>query len=121
MWEWATETFIIKQAGFSASVACFSIDGEIIATGGSETGTIKLWRSENGLCFASFDEHEAPISDIAFLPKGNAIISASLDGSLRAFDLVKYRAFRKYNAPENAQLLCLALDNSGELVVAGAR
>lgn len=48
-------------------------------------------------------------------------MSASLDGTLRAFDLVKYRRFRKYDAPEHAQLQCLTLDNSGELVVAGAR
>lgn len=57
VWEWSTESFIIKQTGFNASVVSFSGDGEIIATGGKEEGIIKLWRSENGLCFATFDDH----------------------------------------------------------------
>ncbi len=121
VWEWSTESFIIKQAGFSAGVVAFSKDGAVVATGGRDDGKLKLWNAMNGICFASFEEHEATISGIAFFPKGNALITSSYDGTLKAFDLVRYRCFRTYTTPVHAALQCVSLDASGELVVAGAR
>ena len=56
-----------------------------------------------GACFVTFKEHTAPVSAVAFLPSGHAVLSASLDGTVRAFDLVRYRNFRTFTAPEPCQ------------------
>ena len=48
-------------------------------------------------------------------------LSASLDGSVRAFDLVRYRNFRTLTAPSAAQFISLAVDAAGEVVAAGAQ
>ena len=47
------------------------------------------------------------------------VLSSSLDGSVRAFDLARYRNFRTLTSPRPAQFGCLAADAAGELVAAG--
>jgi len=72
----------------------YSPDGVYLATGGDD-GKVKCWTTKNCLCFTTFTDHEGAITDIKFMPKkGNAIVTCSTDGTVRAFDLVKYKNFR---------------------------
>jgi periodic tryptophan protein 2 len=48
------------------------------------------------------------------------VISSSLDGTVRAYDLVRYQNFRTLTTPTPVQLTSLAVDSSGEMVCAGA-
>lgn len=45
----------------------------------------------SGFCYVTFSEHTAPVTAVTFLPSGAAVLSASLDGSVRAYDLLRYR------------------------------
>ena len=45
---------------------------------------------------------------------------ASLDGTVRAWDLIRYRNFRVFTAPDRIQFNSLAVDHSGEVVCAGS-
>ncbi|KAJ9530419.1 hypothetical protein QJQ45_000793 [Haematococcus lacustris] len=75
---------------------------------------------------------------VSFLPSGHALVSASLDGTVRAFDLVSstlplpppwlgsgssllpgYRNFRTMTSPSPVQFVCVAVDAGGEVVAAG--
>ena len=47
-----------------------------------------------GFCFVTFTDHSAAVTAVAFLPTGHGVLSASLDGTVRAYDLVRYRNFR---------------------------
>ena len=49
-----------------------------------------------------------------------AILSSSLDGTVRAHDLLRYRNFRTLTTPSPTQLLSLAVDPAGEVVCAGS-
>ena len=72
---------------------------------------MKLWTVKNALCFVTFAEHTAKITALQFTPKkGNAVLSASLDGTVRAYDLVKYRNFRTMKANKPTQFTCLAIE-----------
>ena len=62
----------------------------------------------------TFAEHAAPVTGVAFLPNSSALVSASLDGTVRAFDLLRYRNFRTMTSPNPAQFSCVAVDPSGE-------
>jgi periodic tryptophan protein 2 len=64
-------------------------------------------------------EHTMPVTAVAFLPSGHALLSASLDGTVRAFDLMRYRNFRVLTSPDPCQFVSLAVDPSGEVVCAG--
>jgi len=98
VWEWKSETYVMKQQGhfFDLNCMAYSPDGAFIATGGDD-GKIKCWTTKNCLSFTTFKEHEGAITDIKFLPKkSNALLSSSADGTVRAFDLVKYKNFRTF-------------------------
>lgn len=123
VWEWQSETYILKQQGhlYGMNALDFSSDGHYVATGGDD-GKVKLWSMTSGFCFATFSEHTAPITGVKFVGKaaGKAIISCSLDGTVRAHDLLRYKNFRTMTSPSPVQFSCLAVDSSGEVVAAGA-
>ena len=146
VWEWRAENFVFKQQGHHDGVNCVAISGSktntqntdlletfsssnqtafaaaggLMATGGVE-GKVKLWHSLSGFCFATLADHTSSVEAVQFTPQGNAILSASMDGSVRAYDLLRYRNFRTFTAPDaRVQFGSLAIDPSGELVAAGS-
>jgi periodic tryptophan protein 2 len=125
VWEWQSETYVFKQQGHFAETTSleYSPDGQIIATGGQDA-KVKLWNVSSGFCFVTFPEHTATVTAVAFIGRGrgaaNAVVSASLDGTVRAWDLTRYRNFRTLTTPTPCQFLSLAVDSSGEVVCAGA-
>jgi periodic tryptophan protein 2 len=125
VWEWRSETYVLKQQGhfYDLNVLAYSPDGRLMATGGDDS-KVKLWNSITGFCFVTFSDHDGPVTAVEFAcgETGNAVVSASLDRTVRAFDLARYKNFRTMRTPEarTAQLLCLAVDGGGEIVCAGA-
>ncbi|CCG83142.1 U3 snoRNP-associated protein Utp1 [Taphrina deformans PYCC 5710] len=121
VWEWQSESYILKQQGHFDAMNCvtYSPDGQRVVTA-SEDGKIKVWDIRSGFCLVTFTDHTSAITDIHFAKKGNVLFSASLDGSIRAWDLVRYRNFRTFTAAERVQFSCLAVDPSGEIVCAGS-
>ncbi|KAJ6627887.1 WD40-repeat-containing domain protein [Mycena sp. CBHHK59/15] len=121
VWEWQSESYILKQQGhfYDMNTLAYSPDGQTIATGGDD-GKVKVWSTHTGFCFVTFTEHTAPISCVAFAKHGSVLFSASLDGTVRAYDLVRYRNFRTFTSPSPVQFSALAVDPSGEVVAAGS-
>lgn len=122
VWEWQSETFVLKQQGHfnNMQCLCYSPDGTYIATGG-EDGKVKLWDTLSGFCFVTFAEHSSSISGVCFSQNGKVVLSASLDGTVRAYDLHRYRNFRTFTTPHPTQFSCLTIDRSGEIVCAGSQ
>jgi len=121
VWEWQSETYVLKQQGhfYDMNVMAYSPDGQYIATGGDD-GKVKVWNTISGFCFVTFTQHSGGITGVEFSQNGQVILSSSLDGSVRAFDLNRYRNFRTFTGPRPCQFYCLALDNSGEIICAGS-
>ena len=131
VWEWESESFILKQSGYSTGVAnvtesiAYSPDATILASGGSD-GKVKIWNTFNGFCVSTFSEHKGPVTALEFIPgkNGKVLISASLDGTVKAFDLNRYRNFRTLSAPSEskpAQFISLAVDQlGGDFIACGA-
>ena len=122
IWDWRAETYVLKQQShlLETTSVSFSPDGSAVATG-SKDGQVKLWGVSSGFCVATFTEHSAPVTALAFSSK-DVVISASYDGSVRAFDLRKYRNFRTMvGPPPRRQFACVAVDEMGDLVAAGCR
>lgn len=122
VWEWQSEQYIMKQQGHSSEMNCvaYSPDGQHVVTGG-EDAKVKVWNVNNGFCFVTFSEHTSAVTALEFSPNKKFLVSASLDGTVRAYDLVRYRNFRTFTSPRPVQFSSLALDASGELIVAGGR
>lgn len=69
----------------------------------------------SGFCFVTFSEHTAPVTAVSFLPTSSAAVSASMDGTVRAWDLLRYRNFRTMTSPTPVQFASLAVDPAGEV------
>ncbi|EUD66562.1 hypothetical protein C922_02883 [Plasmodium inui San Antonio 1] len=124
VWEWKSESYIMKQSTTSRNVQCvkfspiishLKIGSHIVETGnayhesenfsskfvivtGSEDGSVRLYDYVSYMNFVTFSVHRDAVTDVCFLPQGNAFVSCSLDGTVRAFDLVRYRNFKVYTA-----------------------
>ncbi|PRW59321.1 periodic tryptophan 2-like protein [Chlorella sorokiniana] len=122
VWEWRSETYVLKQQGhyYDVAASAFSPDGAYLVTG-ADDAKVKVWTLSNGFCFVTFADHQAPVTAVQFLPSGHAVLSASLDGTVRAFDLVRYRNFRTLTTPNPVQFVSLACDPAGEVVCAGSK
>ncbi|CXI79367.1 periodic tryptophan protein 2, putative [Plasmodium berghei] len=124
VWEWQSESYILKQYTSNKNVKCVKFSpiishlkigsnivnnsmsyhecdnftSKFVIATGNEDGTIKLYDYLSYINFVTFTAHTNSVTDICFLPQGNAFISCSLDGTLRAFDLLRYRNFKVYTA-----------------------
>ncbi|KII72806.1 Periodic tryptophan protein 2 [Thelohanellus kitauei] len=121
VWEYATESFVLKQQGHNFNMKCvdFSPDSSMIVTG-SDDGLVKIWNSTNGFCIITFSEHTASVTSVKMSHSGQFVLSSSLDGTCRAFDLNRYRNFRVFVTPDPIQFACVTIDCSDDIVCASA-
>ena len=121
VYEWQSESYILKQQGhFDATNSLtYSPDGSRVVTA-AEDGKIKVWDVASGFCLATFDEHTSSVTQVQFAKKGQVLFSSSIDGTVRAWDLIRYRNFRVFTAAERISFNSLAVDPSGEVVCAGS-
>ncbi|KAF2703413.1 WD40 repeat-like protein [Pleomassaria siparia CBS 279.74] len=121
VWEWQSESYILKQQGHfdSMNTIAYSPEGQRIITA-ADDGKIKVWDVNSGFCIVTFTEHSSGVTACEFAKRGNVLFTASLDGSIRAWDLIRYRNFRTFTAPTRLSFSSLAVDPSGEVVCAGS-
>ena len=121
VWEWQSESYIMKQQGHFDSMTdlVYSPDGQRIITT-ADDGKIKVWDTSSGFCVVTFTEHSSSVTACKFAQKGHVLFTSSLDGSIRAWDLVRYRNFRTFTAPSQLSFSSVAIDPSGEVVCAGS-
>lgn len=50
---------------------------------------VKLWNTQTGFCFVTFNEHTSDVTDIKFANNRKFLVSSSLDGTVRAFDMTR--------------------------------
>ncbi|KAK6914986.1 WD40 repeat [Dillenia turbinata] len=120
VWEWRSESYILKQQGHYFDVNClaYSPDSQLLATG-ADDNKIKVWTVSSGFCFVTFSGHTNAVTALHFMANNNCLLSASLDGTLRAWDLFRYRNFRTFTTPSPRQFVSLTADPTGEVICAG--
>ncbi len=122
VWEWQSESYVLKQQGhyFDMNTLSYAPDSQTIATGGDD-GKVKVWSTHSGFCFVTFTETHC--TNFPPFPSQNRAVSSFLPRSMelvRAFDLIRYRNFRTFTSPSPVQFSSLAVDPSGEVVAAGS-
>merc|ERR1712217_532674 len=111
MGEWRSKTCLFKQQGHLCGVTAvaYSPDSTLIVTG-SDDNKIKVWKARSGLCIATFTENKDSVTGIAFLPSlKSAFVASSLDGTVRAFNILTFKNFRTFTSPSCSQLSFIAV------------
>jgi periodic tryptophan protein 2 len=128
VWEWTSERYVLKQQGHWLDMTClaYAPRGDVIATGAAD-GQVKLWSTFTGFCALTLDAlHSQGVTGLAFAQRSGVLFSCARDGTVRAIDLKRYRAFRTFVAPsveasgQSFPFSCVAVDESGDIVAAGS-
>lgn len=85
---------------------------------GDYKGDVRLYNQGSGYCLATFDDAHSKITGCKFI-KNNVLITSSLDGILRAYDLTKNLLFREMKSETENQITCLAVEKNGEVIFTG--
>ncbi|KAF0977603.1 hypothetical protein FDP41_003595 [Naegleria fowleri] len=124
VFDYESETFIYNQSNHSSQIqtCCYNENGQLLASGDFQ-GTIKVFSTENNQCFCNLpNAHSGPITGMIFSrPPGSrdaALYTSSLDGTVRAFDILRYKQFRMFTSLDAEGFSCLTVDPSGEIVIA---
>ncbi|XP_011374679.1 periodic tryptophan protein 2 homolog [Pteropus vampyrus] len=113
--------FFNKEGDFNnLTAAAYHKKTHLLVTGFA-SGIVKVWNTLSGFCFITFTEHSSGVTGVTFTTTGYVIVTSSMDGTVRAFDLHRYRNFRTFTSPRPTQFSCVAVDSSGEIVSAGAQ
>ena len=79
--------FLAENEPHSVSVIAFSPDNSHIATAGS--AELSIWDAENGQKQASMKGHKMAINALAWSPDSTRVVTASVDESVRIWDISK--------------------------------
>ena len=116
VWNWHTRDLSYKTRTLSvASTSSLTSDGSVLVTG-STSGSLSVWNLPSGACSMTFTQHSARVTALVFLVGDAAFVSASLDGTIRAFDMERYKNFRTLVTPDRLGITHIAIDRSGQIV-----
>ncbi|KAF7277818.1 hypothetical protein GWI33_009234 [Rhynchophorus ferrugineus] len=119
----APEMNLINSLNISEqSITSISLNqtGDWIALGCSGIGQLLVWEWQSETYLQEVKMENA-VTAITFSGNKKFVVSASLDGTVRAFDILRYRNFRTFASPKPVQFSCVGVDTSGEFVAAGGQ
>ncbi|TQD74827.1 hypothetical protein C1H46_039637 [Malus baccata] len=76
VWEWKSESYILKQQGHYFDVNClaYSPDSQLLATG-PDDNKVKVWIVSSGFCFITFSEHTNAITALHFMANSHSLLT----------------------------------------------
>ena len=99
VWEWESETYVLKQQGHASSNSvtslCYNADATTLVTGGT-SGKIKLWQTRTGFCYCTFSQHTSSINALQYIASSNCVLSASSDGTSSVCVLISHLSREKH-------------------------
>jgi WD40 repeat protein len=118
MWEIESNRCILDdQNGSSSAVSSSAISSDgVQLIVGTESGMLSVWDIHSLSCTSTFFYHKKPITDVAFLNSGNAFVSSSLDGTIRAFDTQRLRNFRVFTTSRSSSFNFVAINETEDLI-----
>jgi WD40 repeat protein/serine/threonine protein kinase len=99
--------------------AAFSADGKRVSFAGEGDFAVRVWDPEGGMDPRRFSGHAASVIAVAFTPDGRRLLSASRDGTLRAWDLATGAEVLQMGDAVFNKLRCVAFAASGRRALAG--
>jgi WD40 repeat protein len=120
IWDARTGQELRQCKGITDRVRCltFSPDGKQIASGHYGPNTaylVRLWETATGKEVRSFKGHRQDVTAVKFLPGGDELLSASLDGTLRIWDVDTGKELKRLAHPNGAHDAAVSPDGKRAL------
>jgi WD40 repeat protein len=110
-----------KAASEGITALAFSPDGMLLASGsGYAQSVVQLWKIPTGDSAGSFAEHTAWISALVFTPKGETLVTASADQTIRFWHVRDQKQISLLRGHLD-EVHALALSPDGTSLVSGSR
>jgi len=79
VWEWKSESYILKHQGHYYNVNCLAYfpNSQPLARAGDNK--VKVWNVSSGFCFVTFPEHANAVTALYFMANNHWLLSASKD------------------------------------------
>ncbi|KAK7834059.1 periodic tryptophan protein 2, partial [Quercus suber] len=90
VWEWRSESYVVKQQGHYFDVNCvaYSPDSQLVATGADDNKVkIFVWSMKTGRLLDVLSGHEGPVHGLIFSPTNAILASSSWDRTVRLWDV----------------------------------
>ncbi len=100
----APDSIILRHESSLSVAVAISPDGKTIASGGgywdpSDHSGVRLWDAATGKQVGELKGHSAPVVSLAFVDQGATLVSASLDKTVRFWDIKKRQQTGSINTP----------------------
>jgi WD40 repeat protein len=127
IWDISSGNELQRFKGHSAPINSLAIapGGKTLATASGfvppdvqTDQTIRIWSLANGANLATLSGHASSVVAVKFLRDDSTVVSASLDGTVRRWDVHKSHEQSKAAFP-GSQIISLAVSPDGETIAAG--
>lgn len=118
-------TLIIEDEGFPISEeadtflsVAINFDSTLLASGDSNNKVL-LWDiadPSSAALIATLDDHTNAVSDVAFSPDGSLLVSSSLDGTLRLWNVETQEQLAVLTGTEGVEVRSVAFSPDGTLI-----
>jgi cytochrome c len=95
-------------------------DGGKTIVAGDHKGKIHIWNASNGKIRGTLEGHQMGITQLAASPDGKRLLSASIDQSMRLWDLVKLTEIAEHGK-HDGQIYATAFSPDGKTALSGGR
>ncbi|WP_310396496.1 hypothetical protein [Hymenobacter sp.] len=107
-----------RPAAGNGRVAAFSPNGSLVAVGGA--APVAVFQTGTGLLLRTYPGHTQPVTDLAFAPHPDTLLSADAAGQVRLWNPETLATLAKWQAPGPLRAVAFA-PGGGRAVLVGAR
>jgi WD40 repeat protein len=120
---WDTGTWALRVENTMGEINpayALSADGKLVATGGTNENSVKVWDAESGALKLTLEGHEKGVLSLAFSPDGQTLVSGSYDNTVRQWDVRKGTFRQAFTEDSLSAVFSVAYSPDGRTVASGS-
>lgn len=118
LFDYHSKQFIYSSSKQIKAISCFAFNNKCTLLAVADlSGSLIVFDLQSFFPIATFNDSYATLTSLKFMTD-QVLLSSSLDGKARAYDMNKGKKFREMTAPDNNQLMKMDAEENGEMIFA---